>query len=142
MRALTIRLMLVISLLCLLPVGLIGDAGAIPASQPCVFQTTTSSTGNGSTCSVGGFNIVVIQVGGTMTGAYLVPEGTIDGTNYNTLLCYDVPGLRYQTGLTQSILYYCSVKGIDRMRVRIITAGTNVTVYGTAMTGTLATSNF
>ena len=118
------------------PTDLQAQAGTVS----CTLQSATSSTGNGTPCPVGGYNLLTVQVSGTMGGIQF--EGTVDGTNYVALLCMDTPSLVYRTSTAVTGVFFCSVKGFAFARARISTAGTNVAVAALASTLTWGSSAF
>lgn len=103
----------------------------------CTFQTATSSTGTGTVCAVGGYNILAVQTGGTV--GTVVYQGTVDGTNYVTLLCVGSQSLSYIGSVTSAGVSWCSIRGFAFARANITVAGTNTTVSGIVLNGGVAT---
>lgn len=142
MRVFT-RFLCALVLVCavMLPVA---DAPAQVGNLDCgVLQDAVSSTGNGSTCGVGGYNTVTFQVTGTTLGSVMF-EGTLGSSTgtYTSLVCMNTPGLVYQNGVSAFGIYHCSAKNFSHVRARISSAGTSVTVRAIASTLTWGTGAF
>lgn len=137
-----LRATLLVALLFLPWLTLTADAQPSAGNRVCTFQSTATAAGNGTACEVLGYTLLSVQVSGTMTGGLLIPEGTIDGTNYQPLICLGVPSLNMLTNFIANGNYWCTIKGYRLVRVRVANVGasTSASVSGHATVGTWATN--
>lgn len=89
------------------------------------FQTDAVATGNGTAFQVGGLAGVLVQITG-ITTATITFEGTVDGTNWVSLLAFNQTTGASGTTATANGLYQVFTGGVDKMRCRVSawTAGT------------------
>ena len=136
------RVALVAALLILPWFTLSAEAQPSAGNRACTFQSTATAVGNGTACEVLGYTVLAVQVSGTVAGT-LVPEGSMDGTNYTSLYCMSVPSLQIGIGQFTVIgTYWCKIPGYRLARVRVGSAGgtTSVSASGQAYMGSFATN--
>lgn len=76
------------------------------------------ATGNGSEFEITGYAWVTFQVNG-ISGDTIIPEVTIDGTNWETARAIAVDGINSVTSITADNNYAVRVGGMRRFRARI-----------------------
>jgi len=82
------------------------------------FQSAAGAVGNGAAMDVGGLALVAVQVTGTFS-ATITFEGTIDGTNWVSLLARDVASGAAATTATAAGIYQVPCSGLSQIRARI-----------------------
>lgn len=107
------------------------DAWRIPAET--TMQNAASSTGNGTSMTVTGYGMAMLQVTGTFTATITV-EGTRDsGTTWIQCSVSQVGGTELYDTITAPGVYRALIAGFDSVRARVTwTSGTSVTVVGRA----------
>lgn len=104
-------------------------------SQAATLQNAATATGNGVNLDTSGNPIVALQVSGITTTGQIVPEGSLDNSNWNALTCYPIGSSSGTSILIASIVHAlvrCNVVGIPLIRARISATGGTITVKGLA----------
>jgi len=109
--------------------------GIAPAGQPwtssVVMQSAVVTSSNGTSLGAKDGGVAGIQVSGTYTTATTYFEGTVDGTNWVAVQCYDVSDGSVDTLTAANGVWACPVSGLLRLRARVAwTSGTSLTVQG------------
>jgi len=94
------------------------------------FQSAATATGNGSAMNVAGLGLVGVQLTGTFS-ATVTFEGTIDGSNWVSLLARLVTDGTTSATATAAGIYQVPAAGLAQVRARVsaYTSG-SVTVIG------------
>lgn len=96
-------------------------------------QSAVSATGNGTVLNVDGLSAVAFQVLGTFT-ATVTFEGTVDKTNWVSLLSYSKATGALATTATAPGVFIAACAGLVQIRARVTwTSGTSVTVVANAI---------
>lgn len=95
-----------------------------------VLQGGATATGNGTTMSVENLSTVVFNVRGTFSGTVTF-EGSLDDTNWDSLLTTTMGSGVIGTTATSTGLYRASVTGLKSIRARV-SSYTSGTIYVTA----------
>jgi len=103
-------------------------------NSECTFQDAAVATGNGTVLTVEGASACLVQVKG-ITTATITFEGSVDETNYVSVLAINMTSGSAATTATADGLYYVNTTGLHYLRCRISawTAGT-ITVKGRSTT--------
>jgi hypothetical protein len=141
MKRLTIVYALLLLSLGLLSLGLPSGAQALTQLGK-VLQNNYAGTGNanGDTIAVSGYLTATLQVSGTFSGT-VIPEGSVNGSTYNTLTCYQLDGITAVTSFTGIGTWRCNITGHNILRARVssYTSGSisvHVTVTDVGQLGT------
>ena len=99
-------------------------------------QSAATATGNGNTIDTSLTSIIAMQIIGTFVGT-IVPEGSLDGTNWATLTCYALGSSSAKTSFTSAdtnTIVRCNTIGIPlvRARISVYTSG-SITVLAQAV---------
>lgn len=81
-------------------------------------QTGAVATGNGNTANVKGYATIGFQVSGTFSGTVTF-EGSIDGTNWISLMATKQSDDSRATTATAAGIYYATVAHLISVRARI-----------------------
>lgn len=101
-------------------------------------QNAATATGAGSTLDTSRSSVVTFQVSGTFVASVQL-QGSLDGTNWTTLTCYDPTSGNPVGTVSSTGLWKCNVNGIPAVRANIsaFTSG-SVTVVANATNSPLA----
>jgi len=99
-------------------------------------QAGATATGNGTAVVVtnegdGAYTVLAVQVTG-INGDTITFEGTVDGTNYVSLLAQNVATAATATTATANGIYRISVQGLAQVRARVSTYSAG-TIYATGL---------
>lgn len=107
-------------------------ASPFPINRTATLQNAVTTTGNGNTIDTARMAIVTIQVSGSLSSTTVVPEGSNDNSNWNTLTCYTLDSGTSAASFTATGMWRCNVAGIALVRARISANSGTVTVVANA----------
>lgn len=110
----------------------IGREGEGEASETFVMQSAVGATGNGNSLDVVGQAAAVIALTGTFVGTVTF-EGTIDGTNWFSVMAVKLGDGSIATTATATGMYRIACAGITSIRARV-SAWTSGSITATART--------
>ena len=109
------------------------------ATGDTTLQNAVSATGNGSSLTVTGYGVAVLQVSGTFTATITFEGSTDAGTTWTAISATQIGAADISTTTTTTGLYRISCTGLDLIRARVTwTSGTSVTVVGRATNAILS----
>jgi len=102
-------------------------------STEVLMQNAVAATANGTVLNVDGFGPMAFQVTGTFVGTVTF-EASLDGSNYVSIVVYDLPTNTAATTATAPNIFYSNVHALHHVRARVsaYTSG-NITVLARAV---------
>lgn len=109
---------------------------SVSAYKQSILQSAAAATGDGTSMDVSGYNTIVFNVTGTLTNLTVTFEGSVDGSNWDTLQVSDISNGDTSTTTTATGLFRAVTSGLNHVRARVssYTSG-NVTVTAMATVG-------